>query len=346
MVRLYPDYRAAELDYFRRTRIFPIMHTVVIRKDVHERHPFVATSLYRALDAAKDMALEKMRYRGTLRYMLPLMHADIDEIDAVFGGDPWPYGIEANRPTLDALVRYLEEQGVIAKAPKVEELFVPIPGMHEGASTMKLASYIAGGKESYGVVVGDGVVTMTATPSCATRSRPARSTTCARRAAAATPDRKLADIRFLPAIPNPRKILCAGVNYRSHAAEVGRELPKQPSMFIRFTDTLVGHDGEMIRPRLSDNFDFEGELTMVIGKGGRHIPIERALDHVAGYTCFVDGSVRDYQKFSVTSGKNWPGHRPARTLDRHRRRDSRSRPADADHAAQRASRCSIPAPTS
>ena len=66
----------------------------------------------------------------------------------------------------------------------------------------------------------------------------------------------------------------------------------------------------MIRPKLSDNFDFEGELTMVIGKGGRHIPIERALDHVAGYTIFVDGSVRDYQKFSVTSGKNWPGTGP------------------------------------
>ena len=87
-------------------------------------------------------------------------------------------------------------------------------------------------------------------------------------------------------------------------------LPKQPSMFIRFTDTLVGHEGEMIRPKLSDNFDFEGEFTVVIGKGGRHIPIDRALDHVAGYTCFVDGSVRDYQKFSVTSGKNFPGTGP------------------------------------
>src|SRR5262249_796346 len=79
---------------------------------------------------------------------------------------------------------------------------------------------------------------------------------------------------------------------------------------IRFTDTLVGHDGEMIRPKLSDNFDFEGELTMVIGRGGRHIPIERALDHVAGYTIFVDGSVRDYQKFSVTSPNNSPATGP------------------------------------
>jgi 2-keto-4-pentenoate hydratase/2-oxohepta-3-ene-1,7-dioic acid hydratase in catechol pathway len=81
-------------------------------------------------------------------------------------------------------------------------------------------------------------------------------------------------------------------------------------MFIRFTDTLVGHEGEMIRPKLSDNFDFEGELTMVIGKGGRHIPIDRALDHVAGYTIFVDGSVRDFQKHSVTAGKNFPATGP------------------------------------
>ena len=71
-----------------------------------------------------------MRYRGTLRSMLPWMHAEIDEIDAVFGGDPWPYGVEPNRPTLEALVRYLAEQGVIAKAPRVDDLFVPIHGLH------------------------------------------------------------------------------------------------------------------------------------------------------------------------------------------------------------------------
>ena len=91
---------------------------------------------------------------------------------------------------------------------------------------------------------------------------------------------------------------------------MARELPKQPSMFIRFDDTLVGHGGELIRPKVSEHFDFEGELALVIGKGGRHIAAARALEHVAGYTCFVDGSVRDYQKFSVTSGKNFPGTGP------------------------------------
>jgi 4,5-dihydroxyphthalate decarboxylase len=126
IVRLYPDYRAAEMDYYKRTKIFPIMHTVVIRRDVHEKHAFLATALHHAFQKSKDAALEKMKYRGTLRYMLPWMTAELDEIDAVFGGDPWPYGVEANRPTLNALVRYLEEQGVIAKAPRVDDLFVPV----------------------------------------------------------------------------------------------------------------------------------------------------------------------------------------------------------------------------
>src|SRR4029077_4588763 len=132
---------------------------------------------------------------------------------------------------------------------------------------MKLASYVADGNECYGVVTGDGVVTMKGHASLRD-ALAAGALDEMRRAAAGKPDHKLAAIRFLPVVPNPHKILCAGVNYKSHAAEVGRELPKQPSMFIRFTDTLVGHLGEMIRPKLSDNFDFEGELTMVIGKGG------------------------------------------------------------------------------
>ena len=178
---------------------------------------------------------------------------------------------------------------------------------------MRLLSFSADGKDSFGAVSGDGVVTLNAKvgrPSLAA-ALAADGVEALRQAAhGATPDRKLADIKFLPVIPQPNKILCAGVNYRAHAAEVSRELPKQPSMFIRFTDTLVGHGGAMIRPKLSDNFDYEGELALVIGKAGRHIPAERALDHIAGYTIFVDGSVRDYQKFSVTSGKNWPGTGP------------------------------------
>jgi 4,5-dihydroxyphthalate decarboxylase len=126
VVRLFPDFHARELDYFKRTRIFPIMHLVAIRRDVYERHPFIATSLYKAMTEAKDIALEKMRDVGALRYMLPGMTAELDVIDEVFGGDPWPYGVDANRPTLEALVRYLTEQSLIKAPIPVDDLFVPI----------------------------------------------------------------------------------------------------------------------------------------------------------------------------------------------------------------------------
>jgi 4,5-dihydroxyphthalate decarboxylase len=128
VVRLFPDYRAREKDYYRRTRIFPIMHLVVIRNDVYDKSPFVATSLYNAFCAAKDRAREKMRFSGTLRYMLPWLSDDVEEIDDVFGGDCWPYGVEANRPTLEALVSYMVEQGLIGEAVAVEKLFVPTYG--------------------------------------------------------------------------------------------------------------------------------------------------------------------------------------------------------------------------
>jgi 2-keto-4-pentenoate hydratase/2-oxohepta-3-ene-1,7-dioic acid hydratase in catechol pathway len=181
---------------------------------------------------------------------------------------------------------------------------------------MKLASYLADGRAAFGVVTNDGgVITMNErlggrAASLEEALALSLIPQIAEAAAKAGPDHKLADITFLPAIPNPALIACAGINYRSHASETGRDIPKQPSMFIRRANTLVGHDGEMIRPSVSTNFDFEGELAVVIGRGGRHIAAERALDHVAGYTCFVDGSVRDYQKFSVTSGKNFPGTGP------------------------------------
>src|SRR5256714_4590203 len=179
---------------------------------------------------------------------------------------------------------------------------------------MKLVSYVADGEELFGVVSGEGVITMNRRFGGASSlgGALAAGLLASMREAAenANPDHQLSDIQFLPVIPDPELITCAGVNYRAHAAETGRELPKQPSMFIRRTNTLVGHEGELIRPLLSTQFDFEGELTVVIGRGGRHIKVENALDHVAGYTILVDGSVRDYQKFSVTSGKNWPGTGP------------------------------------
>jgi len=178
---------------------------------------------------------------------------------------------------------------------------------------MKLASYVVDGRPGFGVVMGDGVVTLSGRTKYASLREVLTAGALGEIKQAAqgkSADHKLSDLRFLPAIPDPEKILCAGINYRSHAAETGRDIPKAPSMFVRFVDTLVGHDGEMIRPAVSECFDFEGELAIVIGRTGRHVTPEQALAHVAGYTCFVDGSVRDFQKISVTSGKNFPGTGP------------------------------------
>jgi 4,5-dihydroxyphthalate decarboxylase len=128
VVRLFPDYRAREQDYFRRTKIFPIMHLIVIRKDVYERHPFVAASLFDAFNAAKARAWERMRFSGTLRYMLPWLPDDVAEIDQIFGGDCWRYGVEPNKPTLEALVTYMVEQGLVPTSIPIEKLFVPTSG--------------------------------------------------------------------------------------------------------------------------------------------------------------------------------------------------------------------------
>lgn len=126
VARLFPDYREVEREFYQRTRIFPIMHLVVIRRAVHEQNPWIATNLYRAFVEAKDFALARMRFSGSQAYMLPWQFADVEEIDEVFGGDPWPYGIEPNRPTLEALIRYMVEQHFIARLIAAEQLFLPV----------------------------------------------------------------------------------------------------------------------------------------------------------------------------------------------------------------------------
>jgi 4,5-dihydroxyphthalate decarboxylase len=125
VVRLFPNYVELEKEYYRRTRIYPIMHLVAIRKQVYERYPFVTTSLYKAFCESKKIALEKMFNLRALRYMTPFLMRDIDEIYEVFDGDPWPYGVEANRPTLEAFVTYLQDQSLIATPVPVDDLFVP-----------------------------------------------------------------------------------------------------------------------------------------------------------------------------------------------------------------------------
>lgn len=115
------------------------------------------------------------------------------------------------------------------------------------------------------------------------------------------------DVRFLPPVLKPNKILCIGVNYRKHVLEMGRELPEHPWVFVRFADSFVGHDAAMIRPAVSDKYDFEGELAVVIGRSAHRVPAASAMDFVAGYCCLNDGSIRDYQRHSgqFTAGKNF-----------------------------------------
>lgn len=118
-----------------------------------------------------------------------------------------------------------------------------------------------------------------------------------------------AQVRLLPVIPNPGKILCVGHNYEDHRVETGRAITDFPSIFTRFGDTLIGADAPIVRPRVSSDLDYEAELAVVIGKGGRNIAEDDAMDHVAGYSCFNDASVRDWQWHTrqFIPGKNFPG---------------------------------------
>ncbi|KAK8219313.1 hypothetical protein M8818_001047 [Zalaria obscura] len=124
--RLFPDFREVEKDYYKRTGIFPVMHLVAMRRDYYEQYKFAASSLFNALDESKELARKRMNFTGALRYMLPWLPADLDEIEETFGDDCWPYGVEANRKTLEALVRFLEDQSMIEKAMPIEELFAPV----------------------------------------------------------------------------------------------------------------------------------------------------------------------------------------------------------------------------
>ena len=124
--RLFPDYHDVELQYYRRTRVFPIMHTIVIKRSVHQEHPGLGQALYKAMTKSKRIALERFTDVASLQYMLPWLMRDVEEIQSEFGGDPWPYGLEPNRPTLEALTRYLHEQGLTAKKMDIDSLFIPV----------------------------------------------------------------------------------------------------------------------------------------------------------------------------------------------------------------------------
>lgn len=120
-------------------------------------------------------------------------------------------------------------------------------------------------------------------------------------------DLALADIKYLPTIPNPDKILCVGLNYKAHQEETGRGGEAYPTIFVRFAGAQMGHEQPMVRPVESNSLDFEGEIAMVIGRAGRRIAEADALSHVAGFGIYNDGSVREYQRHTsqFTPGKNF-----------------------------------------
>jgi 2-keto-4-pentenoate hydratase/2-oxohepta-3-ene-1,7-dioic acid hydratase in catechol pathway len=177
---------------------------------------------------------------------------------------------------------------------------------------MRLTSYRTAMFSSWGVVTDDGLVDVgRALDGRFPTLRSALDADALAEVAAFARDRRadhaLDAVTFDPVIPSPDKVLCVGVNYVAHRLETGREAVPYPTLFTRFANTLVGHGGALIRPRVSSQLDYEAEMAVIIGRRGRYIARESALDHVAGYACFNDASVRDWQRHTsqFTPGKNF-----------------------------------------
>ncbi|HBO3146294.1 fumarylacetoacetate hydrolase family protein [Pseudomonas aeruginosa] len=165
---------------------------------------------------------------------------------------------------------------------------------------MKLTSFLHNGRPSYGAVVGEQIVDLGRhlpnVPDLAHLLASAEEMKKATQlVASSSGDLALRDVQLEPVIPAPGKIICVGINYVAHAEEAGRKVGQYPVIFQRFAETLLAHGAPLVRPEVSKEFDFEAELAVVIGKGGSHIKPEDAMQHVAGYTCFNDASVRDWQ---------------------------------------------------
>ena len=171
---------------------------------------------------------------------------------------------------------------------------------------MKLISFRRpDGTPSWGIAKGDGVVDLGA---CAPSLKHALwATTSLAEEASRHPDYKLADISYLPPIPDPDKILCVGLNYLSHIKEGGREPPEKPIIFTRYPNSQVGHGQAMVRPNASATFDYEGELAVIIGRRCRHVKKDDVDKVIAGYACYNDGSIREWQRHSsqFIPGKNF-----------------------------------------
>lgn len=178
---------------------------------------------------------------------------------------------------------------------------------------MKVVSFLREGKPSYGVVKGASVVDVGARlgakyPDLVAVLKAGTLGDVAK-AAEGQPDFALGAVQLLPVVPNPGKIICIGVNYDEHRREMGREPPGHPTCFVRFPESQMAHGDPLLKPAESDKFDYEGELAVIIGKEGFKVSEEKALDIIAGYSCYMDGSVRDWQNHTsqFTPGKNFPG---------------------------------------
>src|SRR5229473_5079455 len=126
-----------------------------------------------------------------------------------------------------------------------------------------------------------------------------------RKAASRSPVVDLTDVRLELPLDSRNKIICVGLNYRDHVGEFAPQVPKEPALFLRHIDSLVGPQDSLIAPTAFPTYDYEGEIALVIGRSGRNISRANALEHVLGYSCFLDGSVRAFQQHSVTAGKNF-----------------------------------------
>lgn len=165
---------------------------------------------------------------------------------------------------------------------------------------MKLISYQHNGQDSYGAVVGDRVVDLRAVfgaraPDLKAFIAASLAAEAAAPIAGAQATLALAELKLLPVIPNPGKIFCIGLNYGEHIRETGKEVTEKPVIFLRVAESQLAHGEDIVRPRVSERLDYEGEIAIVIGKGGRHISEADSWSHIAGYSCYNDGSVRDWQ---------------------------------------------------
>ena len=176
---------------------------------------------------------------------------------------------------------------------------------------MKWLSYAAAGRETFGCVVGDGVADIGAKSDFTSLKEAIANDALSQLSSGLgeSPDHALGEITYLPTITAPDKILCVGLNYREHQEETGRGGEANPTIFVRFAAAQIGHGANMVRPSESQALDFEGEIALIVGKNGRRIPKESWLDHVAGFACYNDGSVRDFQRHTsqFTPGKNFSG---------------------------------------